>query len=118
MSCGSQGGGAKRRANKNRNKRPWLKLRSKPVVAQERMDAGDDDDDEEVEGREDIAKVKDNEIERPDDDDGEDSLGAAAGNFRVKKSRGKERRRRRRRRRKWFIGAATVWQDGVLTFCE
>ena len=91
MSCGSQGGGAKRRANKNRNKRPWLKLRSKPVVAQERMDAGDDDDDEEVEGREDIAKVKDNEIERPDDVDGEDSLGAAAGNFRVKKSRGKER---------------------------
>ena len=87
MSCGSQGGGAKRRANKNRNKRPWLKLRSKPVVAQERMDAGDDDDDEEVEGREDIAKVKDNEIERPDDD----SLEAAAGNFRVKKSRGKEK---------------------------
>ena len=59
------------------------------------MDTGDDDDDEEVEGREDIAKVKDNEIERPDDageeeEEVEDSLGSAAGNFRVKKSRGKE----------------------------
>ena len=48
------------------------------------MDAGED------EGGEDIAKVKDNEIERPDDDDEGDSLESAAGNFRVKKSRGKE----------------------------
>ena len=49
------------------------------------MDAGEDEE----EGGEDIAKVKDNEMERPDDDEG-DSLGSAAGNFRVKKSRGKE----------------------------
>ena len=61
------------------------------------MDTGDDEDEEARGGGggggEDIAKVKDNEIERPDDDAGEeeeDSLGSTAGNFRVKKSRGKE----------------------------
>ena len=55
------------------------------------MDAGEDHEveDERGGGGEDIAKVKDNERERPDDDEG-DSLGSAAGNFRVKKSRGKE----------------------------
>ena len=60
-------------------------------VAQDRMDAGEDHEvEEEREGGEDIAKVKDNERERPDDDDEGDALGSAAGNFRVKKSRGKE----------------------------
>ena len=61
-------------------------------VAQDRMDAGEDHEveDEREGGGEDIAKVKDNERERPDDDDEGDSLGSAAGNFRVKKSRGKE----------------------------
>ena len=56
------------------------------------MDTGDDEDEEERgRGGEDIAKVKDNEIERPDDaGEEEDSLGSTAGNFRVKKSRGKE----------------------------
>ena len=58
-------------------------------VAQDRMDTGEDHEVEDVRGGEDIAKVKDNERERPDDDEG-DSLGSAAGNFRVKKSRGKE----------------------------
>ena len=80
-----RGPSSRRRAGNNGNKRPWLKLA--PLgnsVAQDRMDAGED------EGGEDIAKVKDNEIERPDDDDEGDSLESAAGNFRVKKSRGKE----------------------------
>ena len=61
------------------------------------MDKGDDEDEEARGGAgggggEDIAKVKDNEIERPDDagEEEEDSLGSTAGNFRVKKSRGKE----------------------------
>ena len=75
------------------------------------MDTGDDED-EERRGGEDIAKVKDNEIERPDDDDDEDevedSLGSAAtGNFRVKKSRGKEEE-------VWMEVAhchSAVWQD-------
>ena len=49
------------------------------------MDTGDD----EGEGGEDIAKVKDNEIERPDDAENEEP-GGSSGNFRVKKSRGKE----------------------------
>ena len=61
-------------------------------VAQDRMDTGEDHEVEDVRGGEDIAKVKDNERERPDDDDDDegDSLGSAAGNFRVKKSRGKD----------------------------
>ena len=57
------------------------------------MDAGEDHEveDERGGGGEDIAKVKDNDRERPDDNDDEgDSVGSAAGNFRVKKSRGKE----------------------------
>ena len=55
------------------------------------MDTGEDHEVEDARGGEDIAKVKDNERERPDDDDDEgDSVGSAAGNFRVKKSRGKD----------------------------
>ena len=74
------------------------------------MDTGDDEDEEERgRGGEDIAKVKDNEIELPEEEEVEDSLGSTAGNFRVKKSRGKEG--------EVAHCYSAVWQDMELAPC-